>query len=65
MVTQKDVQLTVIKISVTAIIEELLGIEGRIATSGEEMGHGFKPPIVIHIFRWGIVDYTITGYVLM
>ena len=52
MVTQKDVQLTVIKISVTAIIEELLGIEGRIATSGEEMGHGFKPPIVIHIFRW-------------
>ena len=50
---------------VMSIIEEHLGIYGRRAMYGGKMGHGFMPSIDIHIHRKGIVEYPITGYVVM
>ena len=50
---------------VMSIIEEHLGIYRRTAMYGGKMGHGFMPSIDIHIHRKEIVEYPITGYVVM
>ena len=48
-----------------ATIEEQFIIEGKIETHGGEMFHRFKPPNAISISQWRILDYPITGYVVM
>ena len=65
MVTPKDVQCPIIKTSVVDIIEEVLRVQGRRATHGGKIGHGFMPPIVIYIHQRLIVEYPITGHVVM
>ena len=58
-------QCPIIKIAVMVIIKYPLIIQGRRATHGGKMGHGFMPTITIYIYwRW-IMDYPITGYVVM
>ena len=48
-----------------AIIEEHLVIDEIRETYGWEIVHVFNPPIVIHISRQLIVDYPLTGYIVM
>ena len=47
------------------IIEENLGIEEERATHGGKSFHGFIPPFEINILQRLILDYPITGYVVM
>ena len=51
MMTPKDIQCSIIKMAVMAIVEQHLGIQGRRAMYGGEMGHVFMSPIAIHIYR--------------
>ena len=48
-VTPKDGQSPITKISIVSIIEDHLGIEGVVEINGGKMGHEFKPIIAIHI----------------
>ena len=58
-------QWPIIKMSGMAITVEPLGIKGRRSAHGGKIGHGFMPTTTIHISWQLIVDYPITGYVVM
>ena len=64
-VSKKYIQCPTINMYAMAIIEEHSGVYGIRATYGGKMGHGFMPTINIHTSWWWIVDYTITGYVIV
>ena len=55
-VTSKGNDLPVVKISITTIIEDQLGIYGRRSTQGGEIGHGFDPSVSMNMSPNCIVD---------
>ena len=61
----KDVTCPIIKKYLMDIIEYHLGIYGIWETHEGKIGHGFMQTIVIYISPQLIVDYPITGYVVM
>ena len=64
-VTLKDVQRPVIKMTAMSISEDYLDYEGRISTHRGEICHEFGPSLAIHITQRLIVDNLIYLYYIM